>query len=73
MTNVLTKIRRFLSPYKEWLVVRKKSEDENKEKLCYCGHTFKCQCSDPDKALFNESVKRGSIILWDENNGWETN
>lgn len=32
------------------------------EKLCYCGHTYKCTCSNPDKTLFKESIKRGSII-----------
>jgi hypothetical protein len=51
--------------------MREESKDEYGEKLCYCGHTYKCTCGNPDKKCFDESVKRGSIILWDENNGWE--
>ena len=57
--------------YKYWIRLREKSKDEYGEKLCYCGHTDKCSCSNPDKQLFIESVKRGSIILGDKNNGWK--
>lgn len=39
--------------------------------VCYCGHTYKCSCGNPDKKCFKESVKRGTIILWDKNNGWK--
>ena len=56
--------------YKYWIRLREKNKDEFGEKLCYCGHTYKCSCANPDKQLFRESVKRGSIILWDKNNGW---
>ncbi len=56
--------------YKYWIRLREKSKDEYGEKLCYCGHTHKCSCANPDKQLFRESVKRGSIILTDKNNGW---
>jgi len=52
----------FLFPYKTWIEMREKSKDEYGEKLCYCGHTYKCTCSNPDKTLFKESIKRGSII-----------
>ena len=66
-------ISRFLFPYKTWIEMREKSKDEYGEKLCYCGHTYKCTCSNPDKTLFKESIKRGSIILWDKENGWRKN
>ncbi len=56
--------------YKDWLKLRKETEDED-GKLCYCGHTDRCDCADPDKKLFEESVERGTIILGDKNNGWE--
>jgi len=57
--------------YRYWIKLRKRSKDEHGEKLCYCGHTYKCTCANPDKQLFRESVKRGSIILFDKNNGWK--
>ena len=57
--------------YGRWIKLREDSEDEYNEKLCYCGHTDKCSCSNPNKQLFRESVKRGSIILGDKNNGWK--
>ena len=56
--------------YGYWIRLREKSKDEYGEKLCYCAHTHKCSCANPDKQLFRESVKRGSIILTDRNNGW---
>lgn len=64
-------ISRFLFPYRTWIKMREESVDEYGEKLCYCGHTHKCTCSNPDKTLFKESVNRGSIILWDKENGWK--
>lgn len=64
------KIYRLLFPYKAWIRMRNNSKDEFGERLCYCGHTHKCSCSNPDKTLFRESVKRKAIDLWDENNGW---
>jgi len=57
--------------YGYWIRLREKSKDEFGEKLCYCGHTHKCSCANPDKQLFRESVKRGSIILTDNKNGWK--
>ena len=57
--------------YKYWIRLREKSKDEHGEKLCYCGHTHKCTCANPDKQLFRESVRRGNIILTDKNNGWK--
>lgn len=56
--------------YGYWIKLREQSKDECGEKLCYCAHTDKCSCSDPDRKLFRESVKRGSIIL-NKNNGWK--
>jgi hypothetical protein len=64
-------INRFLFPYQTWIKMREESEDEFGEKICYCGHTYKCTCSNPDKTLFKESVNRGSIILNDKMNGWK--
>ena len=58
--------------FKEWLKLREASKDEHGQKLCYCGHTHKCECSDPDFELFKDSVKRGTIILGDPENGWKT-
>lgn len=55
--------------FNEWLKLREKTEDEEGE-LCYCGHTFKCECGDPDFKTFKESVERGAVIPDDENNGW---
>lgn len=57
--------------YKYWIRLRERSKDEYGEKLCYCGHTYKCTCANPDKQLFRESVRRGSIILWNKENGWK--
>lgn len=53
--------------YKRWIKLRESSNDEYNEKLCYCGHTYKCSCDNPDKQLFIESVERGTIILGDKN------
>jgi hypothetical protein len=50
--------------FKYWLGIRKQSKDEYGDKLCYCGHTYKCSCGSPDKQCFKESVKRGSIKLF---------
>jgi hypothetical protein len=57
--------------YKYWISIREQSKDGYGEKLCYCGHTYKCICGNLDKQCFKESVKRGSIILFDKNNGWK--
>jgi len=57
--------------YKYWLKVREQSKDEWGEKLCYCGHTCKCSCGNPDKQTFKDSVERKTVILFDKNNGWE--
>ena len=57
--------------YNYWIRLREKNKDEYGEKLCYCGHTHRCTCDNPDKQLFRESVRRGSIILTDKNNGWK--
>jgi len=49
-----------------WLKIREESKDKNGKKLCYCGHTNKCDCGDPDKQTFKDSVKRGSLIIFDK-------
>ena len=56
--------------YKEWLKLRQASRDVYGEKICYCGHTSRCECADPDFETFKESVERGTIILGDPRNGW---
>jgi prolyl 4-hydroxylase len=56
--------------YEEWLTLREESKDEH-GKLCYCGHTHKCECADPDLKLFTESVDNGTIKLGDKENGWK--
>lgn len=72
MKTFIQKLKLKLFPYKTWIKIREESKDEFGDKLCYCGHTYKCDCLDPDENLFNESVKRGSIILSDKENGWES-
>lgn len=57
--------------YEKWLVLRFQSADEDGQKLCYCGHTYKCECADPDVQLFKESVGRKTIKLGDPKNGWK--
>lgn len=56
--------------FKNWLKLREQSEDEYKEKLCYCGHTHKCSCADPDEKTFEESVQRKVLNPEDPENGW---
>ena len=56
--------------YGYWIRLREKTIDEYGDKLCYCGHTYKCSCSDPCKKLFKDSVRRGNIYIFDKNNGW---
>lgn len=56
----------------DWIKLRKESIDEFGEKLCYCGHTHKCSCGDPDEQMFIDHVRNGNIIPGDPNNGWKT-
>ena len=58
--------------YHYWLIVRGKSKNGWEEELCYCGHTYKCSCGNPDINTFKDSIKRKTIILFDKNNGWKT-
>lgn len=58
--------------HKKWLELRNNNPDEFGEKLCYCGHTFYCSCSDPDETLFYESITRGVLDPNDPKNGWKT-
>jgi hypothetical protein len=57
--------------YSDWLLLRENSKDKFGEKLCYCGHTYKCTCADPDKKTFVQAVANHDIILDDPENGWE--
>lgn len=61
---------RITEDYTEWLALREKTKCEE-GKLCYCGHTDKCSCGDPDFKTFKESVERGTIVLGDPKNGWK--
>jgi len=58
--------------YLAWLLLRKKSKDKYGEKICYCGHTHKCSCADPDFEMFKVAVAAGIIKLNDPENGWKT-
>ena len=57
--------------YIKWIKLRDDSKDEFGDKLCYCGHTDLCSCSNPDRTTFKESVERKAIILNDPKNGWK--
>lgn len=54
----------------KWLIIRTASQEDDGDALCYCQHTHKCKCSDPDFYTFIESVDRGAIIIGDKENGW---
>lgn len=58
--------------FRKWLKLREESIDEYNENLCYCGHTFKCSCSDPSIELFNDAIQRNVLKVKDKNNGWKT-
>lgn len=58
--------------YEKWIALRNQSIDERGEKLCYCGHTYKCECADPDIELFKGSVERKTITMGDPKNGWKS-
>jgi len=57
--------------FDEWLILGNNSIDEHGDKLCYCGHTHKCDCLDPDIDMFENSLKNGTIVLDDIENGWK--
>ena len=59
-----------MSDFKDWIKLRKETKSED-GKLCYCGHTDRCDCGDPDSKTFEESVERKAIIVGDPNNGWK--
>lgn len=59
-------------PYRLWLFIRKITRDSFSERLCYCGHTFKCDCDNPDKQTFIDACKNGSVQWWKLTNGWKT-
>ena len=57
--------------YHKWLQLREKNEDEYGYKLCYCGHTNRCECADPDLEMFTHHIKHGNIKENDPRNGWK--
>jgi len=73
MKEKITKSDKLLKiAYKNWLKLREKSSDGWDGKLCYCGHTYRCACDDPDFETFKDSIERGTIILGDIYNGWKS-
>ena len=60
-----------LVDFQQWLKLREDSVDEFGDKLCYCGHTHKCSCSNPDLEMFKQSLLNKTIKLNDPNNGWK--
>lgn len=57
--------------YNDWIQLRDKSIDLYNEKLCYCGHTYKCSCGNPNKNEFETALENGNIKLQDPDNGWK--
>jgi hypothetical protein len=57
--------------YVEWLHLRKITKNDE-GCLCYCGHTNRCSCADPDFNLFKEALQNNHIILGDPTNGWKS-
>lgn len=49
--------------YRFWLNKRNQSIDEYGQKLCYCGHTDMCSCSNPDKSLFLQQLKLKNVNI----------
>lgn len=58
--------------FKNWLELRELSKNEFGDVLCYCGHTYKCNCADPTISIFNNSIKRGVLDVNDPKNGWKS-
>jgi len=54
----------------KWLRLREITKNDE-GKLCYCGHTNRCDCGDPDFTLFKESLERNTIKLNSLTNGWK--
>jgi calcineurin-like phosphoesterase family protein len=57
--------------YHNWIQFRNEGKDKWGERLCYCGHTNRCDCADPTIKMFKESIERKTIIPNDPNNGWK--
>lgn len=54
----------------KWICLR--DINANKDgRICYCGHTDRCDCANPDFLTFKDSVLRNTIKLKDPNNGWK--
>lgn len=52
---------KYSDDYFLYLYRRKKSEDEFKQKLCYCGYTNKCDCGDPGVSEFNQAIENKTL------------
>ena len=59
------------SRFKKWIKLRKDTETLD-GKLCYCGHTHRCECADPTIDMFEKHIKAGNIIEDDPENGWRS-
>lgn len=57
--------------FEKWITLREETKNEE-GKLCYCGHTNRCDCANPNQTLFEESVKRGVLSPDDPKNGWKS-
>jgi hypothetical protein len=57
--------------YKNWLKLRNDTKNDE-GKLCYCGHTNRCDCVNPDFECFELAIQNGNIIPGDPNNGWKS-
>lgn len=67
-TEILLKVKKRL--FEEWIKLRKENKID-KEYLCYCGHTFTCDCSPPNLEMFITNFDNGNININDKNNGWK--
>ena len=69
-TNLLFCNKCFEIEFFKWLRLREITRN-SEGRICYCGHTNRCDCANPDFILFKDSIERGTIILKDPDNGWK--
>jgi len=59
-----------MSDFRDWIKLRNETKNED-GKLCYCGHTDRCDCGDPSSEMFENALEGDFIILGDPKNGWK--
>ena len=59
-----------MSDFRDWIKLRNETKNED-GKLCYCGHTDRCDCGDPSSEMFENALEGDLIILGDPKNGWK--